>query len=285
MTSKNELAKPTQYQAPAFMQGETETGAEELRQYIVPPRLKVVQGTSRGVFKERFSPGEIVMVPQMVLVAPMKRDDRQRPLDHGESFTFVPLFFFPEWCLWNPIEVRDSAPSVVARSLDPNSEIARRSRDKDRRTEPYMENGEQKIVDGKPLFRRYVEHLNYVIVIEGESDVAGVPMVLSFSRGEHRAGSNFSGLIALRRLPNKQQAPIFGCRFEARAQARSGPKGDWHGIDVFNPTDVCPFVEDADQYAAYKMKYEELKKNRDDIRVEYEDEEPAVDAATTSTEY
>jgi len=260
---ENEIIK-TQTQLPGFMTEDREMGVSELRQFIIPPRLKVVQPMSSEQYTEKFNKGDVVLAPQLVLVAPITMDSvTKRPTKSGQPFNFVPLFFFPEYLAWNPLESKGTLPAVRERSLDPQSEIARKARNPETREEPCPEVARAVI--------RYQEHLNFIMLLVNTGDTAGIPVVASFSRGEHRTGTNLASLIAMRR------APIFGCVFEATSKLRSNSKGEWYGLDITNPSvssGVNAIVTDEAQYAALKKLHLEMKEAhaKNLIIVDHDDE-------------
>jgi len=227
---ENLPAKVQDTQLPAFMQAEEETGVEELAQFIIPPRVKIVQAQSGGQLKELFEVGDVVLVPQMLLVAPF-----------GEPFHFTPIFFFPEWLLTNPVGV---TPFVRERSTDPQSEIAAKARNKV--SIPCPEK------PGKEC--RYVQHLNYISIIHNV-DVS-TPVVLSFARAEHSTGQNLASRIRMRK------APIYGCTFEAQVMERENAEGNWCGFDILNPSEesrVSPFIQDEEMFNELKAFHLEFK--------------------------
>jgi hypothetical protein len=205
--------------------------------------------------KSMFDAGSVVVVPQNVEVAPL-----------GEKFHFVPLFFFVEWCTWNPIQLSKDR-SIVERTFDSRSPIAAKSRDPNLRMEPHPEN--------ERLFLRHVEHLNFVLVIIGDHPAAGMPVVKSWARGDHKAGSSFAGLISMRK------APIFGCQFEAVSRLRTNPQGDWYGLDVSNPSEdsgVGSWTPE-DVYPKLRDMHMEFKRLHSEalIQVDHDDEDSAVE--------
>jgi hypothetical protein len=237
-------------QLPAFMQDDRKMGVENLREFIIPPRMKVVQPLSGEPFSTLFNKGDVVLVPTMSRVAEVMLDANKKPTKSGGPFCFVPVFFFAEWCAWNPITLKGTLPAIRERSLDPKSDVARKSRNADTREERCPESKDPKDVV------RYQEHLNFVVVLLGTGETSGIPLVMSFSRGEHRTGANLASLIAMR------SAPIFGCIFEAHAQERSNQKGTWYGLDVTNPSiasGMSGVVTDEKQYAALKRLHLEMK--------------------------
>jgi hypothetical protein len=251
---------------PAFMHEDRDMGVKELRQYIVPPRIKIVQPQSGEPFKPQFNEGDVVLVPQMVQVAPIMLENG-RPTKNGTPFHFIPVFFFPEWCCWNSILMKGSVPAIRERSFDPMSMIAQRSRSEQTRFAPQPEQP-----NNPKMQLRFLEHLNFVVVLLGENEVAGIPTVISFLSGEHKTGSTLSSLITMRRCP------IFGCQFEAAARYRTNAKGQWYGLDITNPSIQSGFsgsVTDENQYNALKKAHLDFKKAHADrvLVVDHDDED------------
>ncbi len=225
-------------------QDQGDLGIENMGIHIVPPRLKVVQPTSKGVYAEKFAPGDIVLTPQQLLVTRLLFDEEsKRPMGHSPEVLFTPLFFFPEYCVWNPLD-RGSLPMIREQSLDPKSAIAIKARDFKSRSAPCPEMPDK--------FITYVEHLNFVVMIHSEE--LTMPLVMSFSKAEHKVGSNFMTMLQMRRTA------IYGCQFVFRSQYRESPKGRWYGIDIDQPpVALGSWVTDPDQFERNKQQYLRLK--------------------------
>lgn len=261
--------------APSFMESDHKNSNELLKQYVVPPRLKVVQPTSRKPFSDLFKPGDLVAVPMMQKIAEF--NGGKEP-----AFYFVPLFFWPEWVCWNPLETKGNLRSVRDRSLDPRSILAAKAKDENRRGSEICPECPEK--DGKKLYLKYLEHLNYMLMPLAPSSFADMPICITFASGEHRAGTNFSSLITMRR------APLYGCQFEAVVRERENQKGRWYGIDIDSPregSNVEPFVKSEESYNAYKSIWAEFKTAYDDkaIQVDYEDTESDIEAPKDSKDF
>ena len=251
--------------APEYVRG-METGLETAVQYIVPPRLKVIQKMTSGPLAEQFRIGDVVVTPQNILVAPMQYENN-RALESGQGFTFVPLFWFAEWCTWNP---RGSKITIAERSLDNTSEIAAKSRDPKRRMET-VGMGE----DGRQV--RHCEHLCFILKLD-QGPLAGIPIVQSFVRGEHRTGSNFLGLARMRK------APLFTMRFEASSGIRRNDDGDWYGLNIGNPTSEPAWVTEQEVKTNQRI-YEEMKAAHaaNLLRADYEDDAFVIDTGSVSS--
>lgn len=225
-------------------------GLDLVNQYISPPRLKVVQKSTRSPIIDVYNVGDVIAMPMQQLVAAIILNDAKRPTKDGTPFYFTPVLFYPEWLFWNPLETQGVLPAIRERSFDPTSELAIKSRSPETWSVKCPEMPEK---DGKPIFCRYVEHLNFVVVIEPPNIIEGIPVVMSFARGEHKSGSSFCALLKMR------HADIFGCRFEGVVHWRPGTgKGDWMGIDVVNPSDDKPWVETPELYDAFGKLHSEM---------------------------
>lgn len=207
-----------------------------LKQFVVPPRIKIVQPSSRPPFIERFKAGDLVALPYMQLMASFI-DGKQH------AFVFTPLMMFPEWTCINPIETQGQLKMVRERTFDTKSVIAQKARDPKVRKnfEPCPETPEK---NGKKLFLQYLENLNYIILIHGASEFANMPIAITFAAGNYQAGTTFNGLISQRR------APLWGCNFQAVIRRRQNELGHWFGVDCENPSaeaNTPPFVMDRDE--------------------------------------
>lgn len=255
-------------QAPAHIAQCQETGAENLSQYIVPPRLKLIQPTTGGEYAEKFNVGDAILVPQLLKIIGLEVDPTTgRPMPQSSGVRFTPLFFFAEYCLWNPYKSGVELPMIRERSYDSKSVIAVRAKDAAQREMPCPD------APGKMM--RYVEHLNFLVSIHSP-ELQDLPVLMSFARSEHRYGTNFMTLLQMRR------AAIFGCNFQFTVRKRTNKDGQvWYGLDVENPADNA-WVENPDRFEANKIMFEQLKKGFADkaIQVEFDDPDMVVDAAS-----
>ena len=248
---------------PDWMTGMDATGTENLGAYIVPPRLKIIQKTADEQYASQFKEGDAVLVPQQMLL-----------VNAGDPFFFTPVFFYVEYLTMNPIETKGTIPFIHERSLDPKSDIAKKARDQDLRYEPFP--------DQPKLDRKHVEIFNFISVIHGREDVAGMPVCIGFANAEHRVGAQLAGLIKFRK------APIYGCVFQGMVPTspRRNAKGSWYGLDVGNPTESAPygpFIDSQESFNDYEELHTELKKAFDEerISVNYEDETAEEESDTS----
>lgn len=260
---------------PKFMRDETETGLDTLQDFIVPPFVKVVQKQAGDELLKQYAAGDVILSPANALISEMPRDDRGRPLEGASStFLFVPILFYPEWITWNPIELKGQEPAIRYRTTDPSDPVVAKARDAKLRTEPHP-------ADGSGLLKiRHCEHLNFLVVLH-DHPLGEEPCIMSFSRGEWRAGSRFASLIKMR------HAPLFGCIFQSSVSLRHGQKGDWYGIDVSNPTadGISSWVTE-DRYDVYKSLHTEFNEAYKDsrLRAQYDTVVPEDEAATPGSD-
>lgn len=216
-------------------------GTEVLEQYIIPPRLKIVQPSARKPFSEQFKQGDLVAVPGMQLVGGF--NGGKEPL-----MQCVPVFMWVEWCVWNPLEGKGTLPVIRARTFDPRSDIAIKARDAEKR-----EAEDCPEVPGKKL--KYVEHLNWMLYpLNGPH--AGIPISISFFRGSWMAGSSFSGLIRAR------NAPMYGSVFNLFVRERENQKGRFFVPNMDNPDGGKGeklWVDDANLFEDLKVSHAKLK--------------------------
>lgn len=262
---------------------ELDGGLSALREYVQIPRIKTVQDNRRSPFKELFEGSELAVVPTMMSLTDGPCKDPKQPV-----FFFTPLYFFPEWICWNPLEARGTLKTIRERSFEATSQIAVKARNEQtRNSEPCPEMPE---ANGKKLYLRYLEHLNFVIAIHAPSSFSGLPITLGFASGEHRAGGNLSTLIQARNplgTPAEERVPIYAMTFAAYVRPRKNSQGEWYGIDCQNPpkdSGVGPWVTDENLQAAYKEQHELLKKaHLNQLLVVEQDDEDAGPVSPTDS--
>lgn len=247
-------------EVPAFMREVDIAEVNELMaQYVRPPRIKIVQGQARPPISEMFSAGDVIFVPTNVLVA-----EKEKP------FIFVPLFFYPEWLVFNPL---GAETTIRDRSLDPTSDIAIKSRLPETRKEPWPENPNPD--PKKPKYVSYREHLNFICALEDAGELTGVQFAVSFSQSEHKTGMTLSSSIKMRGVP------MFGTRWQAKTSLRTNSEGNWYGLDITPAKDNLVRDEELfNQYHASFIAYKEQHANRL-IVVSHDDSSAGEDEATT----
>ena len=214
-----------------------DTGTEDLGQFIKPPRLKIVQKTADDALLNLFSVGDFIVSPANVKAAGM-----------GEVFQFAPLFFWPEWCRWNPYELKATLPMIAERTTDPNDPLVALCRNEKTREFEWHEQ-----VNGKTVFGRNVEHLNFAVEIMS-GPAKGLVAVLSFFRAQHQDGTNFSQLIGMR-----SSDFIYSMQFEAKTYFKQFGGNSWYGLQVSNPTTCAAWATEED-FLRRKELFENLKK-------------------------
>lgn len=226
-----------------------------LTQFVRPPRIKVVQGTAKPPLSDNFRAGDVVLMPAMVGLAEAKTE-----------ITVVPIFFFPEWYVMNPLE---ADMMIRDRTTDPASEIAVKSRDPKKRKEPWPE---QTVVDEDHPQRyiTYVESLNFICEIVGHPNLTGQQVAFSFARAEHKTGTNWASSLKMKNLP------LFASPWAMKTSQRTNPKGSWWGFDI-SPTNE--FV-DEETFTRLRAAHDALFGAYEEGRIEIDH---AEDESTDST--
>lgn len=224
-----EISKNMSASMPAHISKEDKPqGVSDIKNYVRPPRLKIVQFQKSDAY-DKFDPGTLIIVPQCAVI--------------NMPFTFTPLFFFPEWCAWNPIQMRSMLPVIRERTFNPQSSLAAKSKNSSQRTFDCPENKEYKCT--------IKEHLNFLVMIHGNTDVQNIPVVMTLISGEYKTGQKLLSMIQLR------NASIYACIFEAnvdKSKPRVNELGKWFGFDFINPDK--PWVEKEAEFNVYKILHE-----------------------------
>lgn len=260
--------------------GEKPLGLDIVRQYVRPPRLKIVQPQSEAELKKEFPEGSVIMQPGKILVAEMPYDEAtRRHGDAGMPFNFVPLFFYPEYFVFNPINLKQLA-TIRDRSTDPKSEIAGRARNPNMREMPCPEDAKEVV--------RFVEVLTYIVHVTTVELLWGIPVSMTFMRGEHKTGTKFSGDIMLRK------ADIFANVFQANTAHRVKDRFNWYGYNINAPLQGSQWVENPEEFEFYKSLYQDLaaahaanllQTDFDDDEGRVVDSTPPVDASAPNAAY
>lgn len=237
--------------APSFLTPfvENDESLKGIVERRIVPRVKVIQQMTDPKLKQQYGEGSVVLPQAAVKIA-----------NAGEPFYFVPIFFFEEWIKWGDRRDQNS-DAIQERSFDPNSEVARKASDPNSRFEDY---GQPPKKGERPLQFRYVEHLNFIGMLYGQ-DGERMPVVLSFSRGEHYAGRNFCTAISMRRV-GKQIAPLWSGVWQLKSNMRSRDGNNWFGIDVSNPdleSGVSPWIkeEEVEEFRSQWELFRDLHKH------------------------
>ena len=238
---------------PDFLEGKDVKGLEELKQYVRPPYIKIVQKTAAAELLAAFGVGDVILSPTNAVITEMERDNKGRVVEGTISkFKFVPIIFWAEWCTWNPYKLKGQEPAIIYRTTDPNDPIVAKAKSKQLRFEPHP-----KYLEDPTMQIRHVEHLNFLVCLY-EHGLESEPCVMSFSKGEHFSGQKFASLIKMRKTS------LFNCVFEAVVSYRPGDgSGDWYGLDIENPSDAVPWVTEEEQPI-----FEQLHNDFDKLRVD-----------------
>jgi hypothetical protein len=253
-------------------------GVETIREYIQPPRLKVVQPQSSPELKSQFNEGDLIIMPQKELVAPIQMNQHGKPGDKGTAFLIVPIFQYTEFIAWNPLGTKGTLPPIRERESNPDSLLAKKCRNPKTRDEVCPEF--PKDAEGKEQFIRNTEHLNFLVSLVSFDNLFDTPCCISFFRGEMKAGSSFCAAI------NMRHTDIFANQFLAQLSRRTNAKGNWFGFDITNPPFTAEndlrWVQDKalyDYFGQLHAAYSEAYKSGE-ILTDY-DEESVVEGSAT----
>lgn len=223
---------------PDFMRDEEVLGTGEIASGIIPPFVKIVQRQSAAELVDEFGMGAIILTPHNFLVA------EAPDAFPGEPLLINPLLFWKEYCKWNDINLRGSAPAVLERSFDIGSSVARKARNPETRKET---------VEGKTFM--YVEHLNFLCRIMNVPGLEDQRVMFSFQRAEYTSGSKLCSLISMRK------GPIYGMQFQLRVNKHKNTQYSWFGFDPENPHPEVgqPWITDPEEYAAMRDEHESFR--------------------------
>jgi len=240
------------FELPDFLQDQEVKGLDEIKQYVRPPYIKIIQKTAAAELLAAFSTSDVVLSPTNAVITEHDRDSKGRIVEGSiSSFKFVPVMFWAEWCTWNPYKLKGQEPAIIYRTTDPNDPIVAKSKSKQLRLEPHP-----KYPEDPTMQIRHVEHLNFLVCLYNHG-LGGEPCVMSFAKGEHFSGQKFASLIKMRKTS------LFNCVFEAVVTYRPGDgSGDWYGLDIVNPSDAVPWVTKDEQPI-----FEQLHDDFDKLRV------------------
>lgn len=261
MTRTSETGLPAHIQA-ALAAGDSKVN-DSLKGYVSPPRVKTIQPLTKAPLSELFVAGDSCLLPMQQLLA--KR---------GTAFSFVPIFFYPEYISCNPNGVE---PFIRERTLDKSSELAAKCRDPKRREEA---------VNGDPDPKKRIKNrevLVFLVAIVGHESLTGVVASMSFSSGEYRTGTNLTSALKMRGIP------MFGTVWNAKAGNRTNSKGAWWGYDITPVQEAQGLVDDEAAFNTFRELnrefHEAYLESRIVVDLNEEADAGAPDSGEPSTEY
>jgi len=215
---------------------------------VLPNFLKVVQPSSRDPYKPPHKEGDLIITPQ-----------NQKIVSLEESFHFVPIFFWYEYTIQNPIQVK-GLDFIREKTLDPNSAIAMKAKNQNpkARAFPCPENGDYNC--------SYVEHMNFLWVLLDHNETIGIsPVVMSFFNTGWKNGMTLKELIKAR---SSQCQYMYGCQFRGFTARKSNDQGSWYLVNVMNPAEVSPFVQEKQRFEVYRELYQGFKKSHEQMELD-----------------
>lgn len=192
-----------------------------MSEYVVVARMKIIQAMSASEMVSQFGVGSVVLTPGNAMV--VKNIDSKG----SQSFDFTPLFFYTEYCKWKDLNDKSDTPMIVERSFDRKGALAARCQNPATRSEGYGNSSPQK---GFQYNYRFVEHLNFTGIIQGDHPLAGQLCAISCSRGEFATGRTFVTQIMMRKTPAYTQVWSIKTGFRDRGTKK------WWGWDIVGAT-------------------------------------------------
>ena len=239
---------------------EEDNSLAALQEYVIVPFVKIIQGMSEQVLKDAHGEGVAIVRPGDVKIG-----DKETP------FLFVPLFFFTQFRQWcdrkDDIMIKES-------TYDPNSTIAKNSRDPEKR-ELIYEGDEDK---DKPRKYRFVEHLCFVgIIFDGPYE--GTRCLISFQKGDFRVGRAFASGAQMRKVKvedTRTQVPLWAQVWEMKISLRDRNGNKWWGFDPSNPPEGIEPVISPELFEEHAAAFKELSEAHaaNKLRVDGEESDP-----------
>lgn len=242
---------------------EEDQSLEGLEEYFIPQVLKKLEATSRQTeLVQEYGAGSVILTPLNTCV--WKQGD--------EPFKFVPILFIPIVRKWN--DLRDpEGPNVLETSFDTTSNIARISRDPERRNSEEYSSG---------LHYQYVEHLTFIGVLYDGIN-AGAQCVLSFERSGYFKGKGFLTAIQSRRCTingKSVKQPLWSQIWGIELLPQKNRLGNWFG---FNYKVVTPSVIEQQYVEPFKEMHVKLKEMQEKQKIVFQDESTANDINVSET--
>lgn len=280
MAKKDRTDESTDIQRVAGIDPETllklsveDTSFDDMKEYRVIPRLKVIQEMTEKILKKRFGEGALIIRPGDALVA---KNEDNTVVEGPLSFDFVPLYFFVEFLKVSDLRDTES-PTVVERSFDRGGELAKKAKNPSMRIEIYP--GQESKDDDKKFRYRYVEALRFPGIIYGDHEMSDTAVVLSFERGEHNTGQNFCTAVKMRKQVVKTSEgdkrvgiPLYLQVWKIAVGFREFGTRHWYGLDPTPADNPCVAPEHIEMCMKEHQDLRELfDANR--IRVDGDDRE------------
>lgn len=249
---------------PEHMRGDAQMGAEHVSRYIIPPRLVLVQSTSKPPLNKHDA-GTVLLMPSERVICEFSKIEQASK----KPMMFVPIYYFSEYRVYNPEEIHLSHGKLRERTFDDNSETARRAIARD----PKLR---EVVCPEFPSRKCTFEHrMNYLwwILTGSDEEPVGAPCFVSFKRTELSSAFNLNTLIQARK------APIFGCVFATSIGPRQNNKGVWYGYDMSNPPlGASPWVTNTELYESLKKAHVDARTAHEAQTFELPEDDDIIDA-------
>lgn len=204
---------------PEHLRSRKPMGLETMKDYIILPKIKMIQKSASKELLDVYKTGTLVILPTKTLLRPILTKQGGQSAEAGEAFSFVPLFFFPSWGQLNDIKKKGTEPTYLKYTTNVKDPLVALCRNPETREQVHPKDPACKI--------KNVEMLNFVVFLEDVEGFKEQPVIMTFMRGEHRTGSDFAARIRM------TGADLFARRWVGYSKYRPGKgQGDWYGIEV-----------------------------------------------------
>lgn len=257
---------------PALYAGAEDDFADMRARDVQMPNLRLMQQLSPLVVSEIAKSGDFASVGSKEVI-----------LKRGERKFIVPLIFWLEWIKWNPKKGVPKDQMILARSNDPQSDLAKIAE----RYETYKDaNGNDRPV--------VTEYYNFIVsVVEGDDTAADYSnlFVLNFSKTNHRTGKSWLNKLAKSKIRTADgfiRAPIWANQWELFAtQEKKDEHTYWVSqIGASKPVPVAAHAELKDTSDMLKQRRAEIMaKNSNESEATEADVTPASGATKEPAEF
>lgn len=220
----------------------TEVSTSDLQKdalaYSKTPFIKIIQQNAVAPYKPPFNEADIIVAPELKKIG-----------DQDNSFTFVPIYFFPSFHALNPYSMKNMLPMFREVSFDENSDLAKKCK-KVGYTEPCPEKATEQV--------KFKTALNFLIILEDIESHREMPVAIFFNGGEYKTGQILLSML------NSPSAPFFARRIRAVSAIHPNKQNTKvYGLNLMNDPQMWVSEENFNRYRALKVELEDaVKTNR-----------------------
>lgn len=210
------------------------------QQDIIMPRVTLQQATSLGVVDGKYRMGQFIDLAQEAVA-----------IDMGAIGSVVPLMYWLEWIEWNPDRSAPKEKKIIARSLDPQSDLAKQA-------SMYVEIDTPQ---GKRL--KVTEYYHFIVLIPSYSGNYKDPFMISFAKSSHRCGKQWLNKLIKAKIKigdSLVKAPIWANQWELSSK-KEQKGGNTFAFSVIGAAKMIP----TDVHADVKELSDTMKARRAEV--------------------